>query len=135
MTRALADLLDDDPITLTEASEIVLRGAVSVATLRAEIRRGNLAVERIGKNLFTTRAYIKQMRERCRVQQSRPDSISERTETDTSGSSATATATDELATLKAIALGLKNGSLNTSQRSTRHAQQRAASPIPFPSRK
>lgn len=63
----LQDIQDDDPITLTEASEIVLRGAVSVATLRAEIRRGNLAVERIGKNLFTTRAYIKQMRARLLV--------------------------------------------------------------------
>ncbi|SMH36041.1 hypothetical protein SAMN02982922_1680 [Mesorhizobium australicum] len=64
--RDLSDIEDDDPITLTEASEVVLRGAVSVSTLRAEIRRGNLSVERIGKNLFTTRTYIKQMRERCR---------------------------------------------------------------------
>jgi hypothetical protein len=135
VTRALADLLDDDPITLTEASEVVLRGAVSVSTLRAEIRRGNLSVERIGKNLFTTRAYIRQMRERCRVQQSHPDSISERTEDSPSGSSATGTATDELAVLKAIAQGLKNGSLNTSLKSTPHARQKAASPIPFPSRK
>lgn len=66
MTRALADLLDTDPITLTEASEVVLRGAVSVSTLRAEVKRGNLTVERIGKNLFTTPAYIREMRERCR---------------------------------------------------------------------
>lgn len=135
MTRPLADLLDDDPITLTEASEVVLRGAVSVSTLRAEIRRGNLSVERIGKNLFTTRAYIRQMRERCRVQQSHPDSISEKMEDSPSGSSATGTATDELAVLKAIAQGLKNGSLNTSLKSTPHARQKAASPIPFPSRK
>lgn len=64
--RELSDIEDDDPITLAEASHLVLRGAVTVSTLRAEVRRGNLTVERIGKNLFTTRAYIKQMRERCR---------------------------------------------------------------------
>lgn len=135
MSRALADLLDDDPITLTEASEVVLRGAVTVSTLRAEVRRGNLSVERIGKNLFTTPAYIKEMRERCRVQPSRPDSTSEKTEANPSGSSATATATDELAALRATAQALKNGSLTTSPKSTRRGPQKAASPIPFPSRK
>jgi hypothetical protein len=130
----LADLLDDDPITLAEASEVVLRGAVSVATLRAEVRRGNLAVERIGKNLFTTPAYIRQMRERCRVQQNRPASISARTRPETaSGSSGTATATDELAVLRATATALKNGSLTTSPRNTRRGQQGAAKVMPFPS--
>jgi len=135
MTRAIADLLDDDPITLDEASRLVLRGAVTVSTLRAEAKRGNLPVERIGKNLFTTPAYIKQMRERCRVQQSRPDSTSEKTESNPSGSSVTGTATDELAVLRATALALKNGSLNTSQKSIRRDQPKAASPIPFPSLK
>ena len=133
--RALADLVDDDPITLEEASRVVLKGAVTVSTLRAEMRRGNLAVERIGKNLFTTRSELKQMRDRCRVQQSRPDSTSEKTESNPSGSSATGTATDELAVLRATALALKNGSLNTSQKSIRRDQPKAASPIPFPSRK
>lgn len=135
MTRALADLLDTDPITLTEASEVVLRGAVSVSTLRAEVKRGNLTVERIGKNLFTTPAYIREMRERCRVQQNRHDSTSGKTATATSGSSATATATDELAALRTTAKALKGGWLNTSPKSTHHARQKAASPIPFPSRK
>jgi hypothetical protein len=136
MTRALADLQEDDPITLTEASELVLRGAVTVSTLRAEVRRGNLAVERIGKNLFTTPAYIKQMRERCRVQQSHRDSTSARNGMEAkAGSSGTATATDELAALKATATALKNGSLNTSRKSTRQSHPRAADPIPFPSRR
>ena len=48
---ARADLIDTDPITLTEASRVVLRGVVSVSALRSEVRRGNLAVEKIGKNL------------------------------------------------------------------------------------
>lgn len=67
MKRTLLDLTDDDPITLSEASKVVLKGAVTVSTLRAEVRRGNLEVERIGKNLFTTKGYIKAMRDRCRV--------------------------------------------------------------------
>lgn len=67
MTRECADLLDTDPITLGEGSKLLLRGIVSVSAMRAEIKRGNLVVERIGKNLFTTPAAIREMRERCRV--------------------------------------------------------------------
>lgn len=62
------DLKDDDPITLKEASEVLLRGIVSISALRSEIRRGNLIVERIGKNLFTTPAHIREMRRRCQIQ-------------------------------------------------------------------
>ena len=67
MRRTREDLLDTDPITLKEASELLLRGIVTVSALRSEIRRGNLVVERIGKNLFTSPAGIREMRERCRV--------------------------------------------------------------------
>lgn len=67
MQREACDLLDTDPITLTEASKVLLRGIVSVSALRAEIRRGNLAVERIGKNLYTTPEAIREMRIKCRV--------------------------------------------------------------------
>jgi len=128
--------MDDDPITLEEASSLVLRGAIKVSTLRAEIRRGNLTVERIGKNLFTTRAYIREMRERCRVQQSRHDSTSEPTRAgERSGSSATAIATDELAVLRTTAKALKGGLLNTSPKSTLRDQRQVVNPIQFPSRK
>lgn len=68
MTRSREDLQDDDPITLKEASELLLRGIVSVSALRSEMRRGNLIVERIGKNLFTTPAHIREMRRRCSIQ-------------------------------------------------------------------
>lgn len=133
MTRALADLLDTDPITLTEASRIVLRGAIGVAALRAEIRRGNLVVERIGKNLFTTPAAIREMREKCRVQPLRPVSISApMTEP---GSSATTVRMFELATLKANVAALKSGSLSTSHKSTRRDQPSAANLVKFPSGK
>jgi hypothetical protein len=130
--RPLAAIAEDDPITLSEASEAVLRGAVSEQTLRAEARRGNLQVERLGKNLFTTAAYIKAWRNQCRVQQSRPDCISGETrKAEKSGSSATGTATDERAVLKGIATALKNGSLNTSRKSTRHDQGAGAEVMPF----
>ena len=71
MSRARADIEDDDPITLETASKVVLCGAVTVSTLRAEIKRGNLGALRIGKNLFTTPADIREMKNRCRVQLSR----------------------------------------------------------------
>jgi hypothetical protein len=131
VTRA-ADLIDTDPITIGEASRL-LRGIVSESALRSEIRKGNLIAYRIGKNLFTTPAAIREMRDKCRVMPNRPDSTSEKTIEH--GSSATATATDELAALKATVRGLKNGSLSTLLKSTPADRQGAASPIPFPSRK
>lgn len=145
MSRARADIEDDDPITLETASKVVLCGAVTVSTLRAEIKRGNLGALRIGKNLFTTPADIREMKNRCRVQLNRPDSTSEKTGDerpvntktwiDTSGSSATKDATDELAALKGIATALTNGSLSTLSKRTAASQRKAADPIPFPLRR
>jgi hypothetical protein len=130
--RPLAAIAEDDPITLAEASEVVLKGAISAQTLQAEVRRGRLQVERLGKNLFTTPNYIKAWRNQCRVQQSRPDSTSAKTKAVSgSGSSGTGTATDEQAVLKGIAKALKNGSLNTSRKSTRLAQGEAGVVTPF----
>lgn len=130
-----AELLDSDPITLLEASRIVLRGVVSVSALRAEIRRGNLVAERIGKNIFTTPAAIREMRAKCRVQPPRPAYTSERTVEATSGLSGTTASIDELAALKASVGALKGGLRNTSHKSTPRDQGAAASPIPFPSRR
>jgi hypothetical protein len=130
--RPLAAIAEDDPITLAEASEVVLKGAISAQTLQAEVRRGRLQVERLGKNLFTTPNYIKAWRNQCRVQQSRPDSTSAKTRAaGGSGSSGTATATDEQAVLRGIAKALKNGSLNTSRKSTRLDQGEAGVVTPF----
>jgi hypothetical protein len=130
-----ADLLETDPITLLEASRIVLRGVVSVSALRAEIKRGNLVVERIGKNIFTTPAAIREMRTKCRVQPNRPASTSEKTVEALSGSSGTMASIDELAALKASVGALKGGSLSTLRKNTPRGQGVAASPIPFPSRR
>ena len=128
--RELADLIDTDPITLSEASDL-LRGIVSVSALRAEVKRGNLAVERIGKNLFTTPAAIREMREKCRVVQNHPASIS--APTTAPGSSATVDATSEQAALKGIAAALRSGSLTTSRKNTRRDRQSAENLVQFPS--
>lgn len=130
MTRA--DLIDTDPITIGEASRL-LRGIVSESALRSEIRKGNLIAYRIGKNLFTTPAALNEMREKCRVQQNRPDSTSEKTTEP--GSSATAIVTDARAAMRATATALKNGSLSTLHKSTPTGRQGAGKVTPFPSRK
>lgn len=71
---------EDEPLTLAEACEIVFRGRITPDTLRAEAARGNLAIERIGRRDFVTRAAIKDMREKCRAvpQQKVPASGSSR---------------------------------------------------------
>ena len=62
----------DDPITLEEACRIVFRDTIKPATLRAEVARGNLIIELIGRRDFVTRAALEEMRERCCVQQKAP---------------------------------------------------------------
>lgn len=133
MTRA--DLLETDPITLLEASRVVLRGVVSVSALRAEIKRGNLMVERIGKNIFTTPAAIREMRTKCRVQPRPLACTSEKTETAGSGSSGTTASIDELTAMRMSLKALKGNSRNTSRKNMHRGPDEAASPIPFPSQR
>src|ERR1700693_1074877 len=71
-----SQLADDDAITLEEACELFFRGTISPSTLRAEARRGRLAVMRIGRRDFTTPAAIREMKEACRVQPKELGSIS-----------------------------------------------------------
>jgi hypothetical protein len=125
------DLIDTDPITLSEACELLLRGKVSRSALYAEYQRGNLVCERIGKNLFTTPAAIKAMREKCRVKPSHPASIS--AQTTAPGSSATVDTANEQAALKGIVQALRSGSLTTSRKNTRRDRQSAANLVQFPS--
>jgi hypothetical protein len=131
MTRS--DLIDSDPITLTEASKLVLRGVVSVSALRAEMQRGNLMTMRIGKNLFTTPAAIREMMEKCRVKPHRLASTSDRTIEP--GSSETRSTASELAALNASVTALKSGSLSTLRKNTSHGLRSGGDPVPFPSRK
>ncbi len=128
-----ADLIDTDPITLAEASKLVLRGVISVSALRAEMNRGNLVAMKVGKNLFTTPAAIREMMEKCRVQPVRPASIS--APTTAPGSSATKDIASEQAALKATVAALRSGSLSTLHKSTRRGQQPAANLVQFRSGK
>ena len=59
---------DDAPMTLDEAARLLLRGAVSAATLRAAIGRRDLTCERIGRRVMVTPADVRAWRKRCRVQ-------------------------------------------------------------------
>jgi hypothetical protein len=68
-------MLDDDPITLKEACEIVFRNTCTPATLRAESKRGNLDISRIGKRDFTTLRSARELFDKCRVEQKAPASI------------------------------------------------------------
>jgi hypothetical protein len=60
--------LDDDTLlTLKDACEIFFRGRVTVATLKAEHSRGNLAISKIGRAYFTTPAKLREMEAKCLV--------------------------------------------------------------------
>ncbi|MCP4319529.1 MAG: hypothetical protein GY789_26975 [Hyphomicrobiales bacterium] len=107
---------DDDPMTLLEACQIVFRGTIKPATLRAEAARGNLVVERIGRRDFVTRAAIQEMRERCRAQQKVP--ASGLTETQDCGSSEMERRSAALAAALKSARELRKGSGHTSRKST-----------------
>jgi len=79
------------PVRLADAVKLFFPfGGVTVATLRTEIRKGRLAVERIGNKDFVTGEAIARMRELCRVEPKVPVSVSSKRQAATpSGSSAT----------------------------------------------
>jgi hypothetical protein len=70
MTRALPD--QDDPITLDEAADIVFRGTITVASLRAERDRKELVTFRVGRQDFTTLRLVREMQERKCLGQNQP---------------------------------------------------------------
>jgi hypothetical protein len=60
-------LADDFPMTLEQACKLEFGGVIKPGTLRAEHRRGNLVLERIGNKDFVTRIAIREMRLKCQV--------------------------------------------------------------------
>lgn len=66
MLRTAADFHADDPVSLQEAADVLLRGLVKAATLRAAASRGDLMVEKLGKRIVTTPADIERWRQKCR---------------------------------------------------------------------
>lgn len=107
---------DEAPMTLAEACETVFRGAMTVATLRAEAARGRLAIFRIGRRLYTTHASVREMIELCRVEPKVRGSISIKREATLS--SETVRRSCALAALDQTLSALKGSSPNTFPAST-----------------
>ena len=106
---------DDAPIRLAEACASLFGGRITPATLRAEAKRGRLVIERYGNKLFVTPKAIREMREKCRVPQRVPASISTSDVAETPpGSSETAKAASERASVLAIVERLRKPSVDTS---------------------
>lgn len=57
----------DQPISLADVCAEIFGGSITPSTLKAEQRRGNLVVSKIGRKYFTTRAHVEAMIEKCRV--------------------------------------------------------------------
>ena len=102
---------DNDPIKLKDAAE---EYGLTVSTLRAEAGRGRLAIYRIGKRDYTTRADIREMVELCRVEQKAPGFTVTRRAANTSSETAAAS----LDSAQQALLKLRNTSRNTSQANT-----------------
>jgi hypothetical protein len=67
MSTNVSPITRDTPLRLALAAEIAFpQGGVTAASLRAEAKRGRLAIERIAGKDFTTLSAIDEMRERCR---------------------------------------------------------------------
>jgi len=58
---------DDTPLTLKDACRVVFNGAITPSTLMTEHKRGRLPLEKIGGRYFVTPGYIKEMRNKCRL--------------------------------------------------------------------
>lgn len=106
---------DDEPITLAEACDI-FRGKMTVSTLRAEVDRGNLTIFKLGRRLYTTKSYIREMIAKCHVAPKARASTSTKPEKD--GLSETERASVALAALEQNLEKLKKRSPTTSRQST-----------------
>lgn len=98
---------DSDTITLRDAAQ---HFGFSVYTLRTEADRGRLTIYKIGKRYYTTPADIKEMVNRCRVDQKGRDFTL--IQNGSSGLSETERASSALAAATETALRLKNSSRN-----------------------
>lgn len=108
------------PMPLQVAVETCFpHGGVTKSTLLAEIRRGRLGYEKIGKTYMVTETDIEQWRQSCRVTKSPPGSTCARAGEETPCSSSSTT--DERSALVAaqtMSAALKKNSGNTSPRRT-----------------
>ena len=107
---------DTDLITLQDAAEVYFDNKITAASLRAEQRRGNLAIDRIGRRYFTTVYDLKEMQEKCRVGHKGRAFTS--TEGGSNGLSERERISSALFALNQTARALKSNSQNTSQENT-----------------
>lgn len=99
---------DSDTITLRDAAQ---HFGFTVWTLRAEADRGRLTIYKIGKRFYTTPGDVKEMIQRCRVDQKGRDFTLIRSASNSL--SETERASSALAAANETALRLKNSSKNT----------------------
>jgi hypothetical protein len=64
--KRLADIADDEPVTLAEACRLFFGGRLSPSALRTEAAKGNLTIMQIARKDFVTRRAIEEMKEKCR---------------------------------------------------------------------
>ena len=100
---------DHDTITLKDAAS---HFGYTVSTLRAEADRGRLTIYKIGKKYYTTPADIREMVQKCRVDQKARDFTSIRSAN--SGLSETERSASALARAKETVAKLKGSSHGTS---------------------
>src|SRR5262245_59634401 len=98
-----------EPVPLSKAVRIWFpHGGVTVSTLRGEIYKGRLEVERIGGKIFVTGEAIEAMRNRCRDQPKVPISGSKpMTAEKSTGSSAMDQLSAEQAAVRTTAQALR----------------------------
>ena len=109
---------DNDTITLKDAAS---HFGYTVSTLRAEADRGRLTIYKIGKRYYTTPADIRDMVQKCRVEQ-RGHGFT-LTRSASSGSSETERALSARARAQETVTRLKNSSRNTSETSTSRSRR------------
>lgn len=110
---------EDDPVPLDVAVSIFLPHAgITRHTLLAEISKGRLEYDKVGRRILVTRRQIEEMRERCRVSAKEPDSTSANAKiVKRSGSSLTERMKKAQASARAISQRLKSGYTNISPES------------------
>jgi len=128
----------DTPLRLDRAVELAFpAGGMTVSGLRREASKGNLQIEEIARNQFTTLRAIDEMREKCRVQQKGPDcgsNLKSATATeDLSGARRGSSVIDRVksarAPLEMTAKGLNGRSPSTSPQNIKSAATAAVIPL------
>jgi hypothetical protein len=109
---------DTDPIPIDVAAAMFFpHGGIKTATLFAAIRKGRLAVEKVGKAYFVTRHDIEEWRKSCRVERSpRASTLGDAPIGSPNGSSEMETQNSSLAVANAMSAALRNVSRDISHR-------------------